>query len=124
MTVRRWICGVAVCAAASGACFFEDLFGPAGSGLVTFQWSGDSVLSVGVPRPFTITVLIDGVPTTYPVTLAIPDTTVITFATTPDSVVGKRPGQGHVVASIRSSLSPSIDTSFRVRVTGGPPSGP
>lgn len=107
-------------AIATGACFFQDLFGPAGSGSVTFQWTGDTVLSVGVPRPFTVSVLIDGVPTNFSVELAIPDTTVIAFGTTSDSVVGKRPGHGDVRASIRSSISPSIDTLFRVRVTGGP----
>jgi hypothetical protein len=106
---------------AAGACFLSDLFETAGQGAVTFQWTGDSVLTTGVPRPIRVTLMVDGVPVSEPqVELTIPDTTVIRFRTTHDSIVGCRSGRGNVVASVRSSLSPFIDSVFSVRANGGP----
>jgi hypothetical protein len=55
-----------------------------------------------------------------PVQLAIPDTTVVRFRTTHDTIIGCRSGTGNVVARVTSSLSPSIDSVFTIRVNGGP----
>ena len=110
---------------AAGACFLGDLFGDAGQGAVTFQWTGDSVMTSGVVKPIHVTLMVDGLPVTEPpVELTIPDTTVIRFRTTHDSIIGCRSGRGNVVASVRSSLSPFIDSVFSVRVSGGPASCP
>lgn len=119
-----WI-GAAVVGVAAGACFLGDLFGPAGPHAVQFQFSGDSTISSGVPTPIRVTLMVDGLPASEPpVQLAIPDTTVIRFRTNHDTIIGCRSGQGNIVARITTSLSPSIDTTFRIRVSGGPASCP
>lgn len=112
-----FLCLVGVVGAGS-ACFLDDLFADAGARAVTFQWTGDTVVAVGVPTFFQVTVAVDGVPAaTYPVELEIPDTTNLKFGVTHDTVIGLRPGHGDdVVARIRSSLSPAIDSAFNIRV--------
>lgn len=106
----------ATIASVLGACAFGDLFQAAGPGDVRFVWVGDSVVTVGVAAPFQVMLLVDGAPASTPaVRVAIADTTVIAFDMTGDSIIGRRPGQGDVVAWIESSLAPRIDTVFRIR---------
>lgn len=98
------------------ACAFGDVFKAAGPGKVQFVWVGDTVATIGTATPFQVTLLIDGIPAATPtVRVAIPDTTVIAFGSTQDSIVGRRPGFGDVVAWIESSLAAGIDTAFRIR---------
>lgn len=98
------------------ACAFGDLFTAAGPGDVRFVWVGDTVVTIGVATPLEVTLLIDGMPAGTPaVRVAIPDTTVIAFGSTQDSVVGRRPGHGDIVVWVESSLAPRIDTVFRIR---------
>jgi len=108
-------------AVAGGACFLGDLFGPAGSGDVRFLWTGDTVLTSGVATPISVSLTVDGLLITEPrVELAIPDTTVLKFGATHDTIIGCRSGRGEVVARVNSSLSPFIDSAFSIHVTGGP----
>jgi hypothetical protein len=112
------LCGLGTVAA--GACALGDLFGPAGSGDVRFEFTGPSTISRGVATAIAVSLRVDGVPVTEPpIELSIPDTSVIQFRTTHDTIIGCRAGDGDIVARISSSLSPSIDTVFTIRVTGG-----
>ena len=102
--------------AAGYACAFGDVFKSAGPGDVQFVWVGDTIVTVDSAMHFEITLLVDGVAAASPaVHLAIPDTTVIRFGVTQDSIVGVRPGNADVEAWIESSLAPRVDTVFRVR---------
>jgi hypothetical protein len=103
-------------AATLTACAFTDVFKPAEAGDVQFVWVGDTLVTVGTAIPFQIALQIDGAPASSPaVRVTIPDTTVITLDATGDSIIGRRPGQGDVVAWVESSLAARIDTVFRVR---------
>jgi hypothetical protein len=102
--------------AAGYACAFGDVFKSAGPGDVQFVWVGDTIVTVDSAMHFEITLLVDGVAAATPVVrVAIPDTTVIRFGATPDSIVGVRPGNAGVDAWVESSLAPRVDTVFRVR---------
>ena len=98
------------------ACAFGDVFKSAGPGDVQFVWVGDTTVTVDSAMHFEITLLVDGVVAASPVVrVGIPDTTVIRFGSTQDSIVGVRPGNADVEAWIESSLAPRVDTVFRVR---------
>lgn len=98
------------------ACAFGDLFQAAGAGAVRFVWTGDTVVTVGAAAPFQVTLLIDGSPAATPaVHVEIPDSTRISLAATHDSIIGRQPGYGDVVAWIESSLAARVDTVFRIR---------
>lgn len=110
------IATVLLASAALASCSFRDLFADAGPGDLEFVWVGDTVVTVGASTPFHVTLMVDGLPAPSPaVRIAIPDTTVITFGATADSIVGRRPGQADVVAWIESSLAARVDTVFRIR---------
>lgn len=98
------------------ACVFGDVFKTAGPGDVRFVWVGDTVVTIDSAMHFEITLLVDGVAASSPaVRVAIPDTTVIAFASTQDSIVGLRPGYGVIAAWVESSLAPRVDTVFLIR---------
>lgn len=98
------------------ACAFGDVFKAAGPGEVQFVWVGDTVATIGAATPFQVTLLIDGIPAATPtVRVAIPDSTKISLAATQDSIIGRQPGFGDVVAWIESSLAARVDTVFRIR---------
>ncbi len=100
----------------AGSCGFGELFSSAGPGEVQFVWVGPTEVPIDSAISFEVTLLVDGVPaTTPPVRLTIPDTTRIDFGATQDSIIGKRQGFGDVVAWIENSMTPRIDTVFRVR---------
>ena len=123
MTPHRavWMTATALGVAAAGGCFLSDLFGPTGPHRVTFQWTVDSTISTGVPTPIAVALLVDGLPASEPpVRLSIPDTTVIRFRTNHDTIIGCKAGRGDVVASITTSLSPSVDSVLSIKVSGGP----
>jgi len=99
------------------ACAFSDVFRAEGVRDVRFEWASDTLLTIGVAVPVRVNVLVDGVAApALLVTITIPDTTVVTFGVTHDSIVGKRAGHGDVVAQVQSSLSSAVDSAFRLRV--------
>ena len=111
---------VAIAAAAAlGSCTFGDVFAEAGPGDVQFVWVGPTEVRRGDTIAFQVTLLVDGVPATTPaVHVAIPLVTPvrITFGATQDSIAGIQTGPGEVEAWISSSLTPRIDTVFRIQV--------
>lgn len=102
--------------AAVTACAFTDIFKQSGPGDVVFVWVGDTLVTVGVASPFRIELRVDGVAVSTPsVRVVIPDTTNLDFASTTDSLIGKRPGFADIVATVSTSLSPQVDSTFRIR---------
>jgi hypothetical protein len=100
-----------------GACTLGDLFSDVGARAVLFEWIGDTVVSVGARAPVIVAVRVEGTVTPgLTIELEIPDTTNLKFGATHDTIVGLRPGHGDVIARTRSSLSPAIDSVFRIRV--------
>ena len=126
--MRSRVATMLVCllgSAAVGACFLSDLFGTAGHSQVVFQWTGNSDIRSGEATPIHVSLVINGLPVSEPpVELAIPDTTIVRFRTTQDTIIGCRSGTGNVVARVTSSLSPSIDSVFTIHVSGGPANPP
>jgi hypothetical protein len=116
---------LALCGAACGAgCGLSDVFATPGAGAVVFVWQSDSVLGDGQVIPILITVLAGAEPLAGPrLEVTIPDTTIIAFDATGDSIVAKRSGRADVVVELRSSLTTGVspDTVFTIRVIGAPP---
>lgn len=113
-----------VVAVATAACGLSDVFAAAGVEDVRFVWESDSVLQVGEVVPIRVSVLVADQPMESPrIVVAIPDTVYIAPNATGDSLVARRVGRGDVLVGLLSSVATglSADTSFEIRVLGGPP---
>jgi hypothetical protein len=101
----------------TAACALGDLFRAAGPGDVSFRWTGDTVIAVGVASFFHVDLLVDGAEVDQPAVLVtIPNPQRFDFAATQDSLIGLQPGTGDLVATIVSSLGGRLDSTFRIRV--------
>jgi hypothetical protein len=105
-------------------CGFADLFEASGAAAVRLTYQGDTVLSLGSPRPFSIVVEADGVVLRDPpLAFSISDTSVIALTPLADSVVPRQVGQAAITARLTSAIlaEPYPVLVQPVRVTGGPP---
>jgi hypothetical protein len=101
-----------------------DALGPSGPRGVTFTYVGDTVLRVGTPAAFGVTVAAEGVPLPQPrLRVAItPDSTRVILNVTGDSLIPCQSGPASLlVVLLHSSAAGSDmpDTAIGLRVTGG-----
>lgn len=110
--------GVLLLAVGLSACGLADVFAASGPRNVSFAWLGPADLTVGVPVKVSIAVIVGGAPVDAPaLTVSLPDTTRIAFASTTDSIVGLRAGRGEVAVMLQSSLATTpIDTVFSLQI--------
>ena len=109
---------LALLASLAASCGLGDAFAPGGAGDVVFVLQSPADLTINVAAPLDVVVLVDGSPVATPnLVVTFPDTTRITQASTPDSIVGLRNGPGDVAVRLVSSLATTpVDTVFRIQV--------
>ena len=109
-------------------CSVFDAVGAGEPRQVTLVYSGDTILSVNVPRPVVVTVLADGVPLPQQrLQVAItPDSTRVTLNVAGDSLIPCRAGQAALLLRLLHSSAVGTatpDTTIALHVTGGAPPG-
>lgn len=110
-------------AAAVASCGLSDVFAAASVRDVQFRWESDSTLRIGDTVPIRVSVLVAGQPMERPhLAVTVLDTTIIESNAAGDSLYARNVGRGDVVVELRSSLiaGESADTTFEIRVLGGP----
>jgi hypothetical protein len=105
-------------------CTVLDAFGPTGPRGVTFIYTGDTVLTVGPPKPIDVTAFAQGVPLPQqPLRAAIsPDSTHVTLNVAGDSLIPCKAGQASLLVRLLHSSAAGTDmpdTSIALKVTGG-----
>ena len=105
---------LALLASLAASCGLGDAFAPGGAGDVEFVWQGPPDLTINIAVPLNVQVLVDGSPLANPnLVVTFPDPTRIDYASTTDSIVGLRNGQGQVAVRLVSSLATTpVDTVF------------
>ena len=110
-------------------CMVLDALAPPGPRGVTFTYVGDTVLRVGTPAAFTLTVTAQGVPLPQPwlrVEIS-PESTQVLLNVTGDSLIPCQAGQASLLVGLLHSSaagSDMPDTAIGLRVTGGGPPNP
>ncbi|HXF94566.1 MAG TPA: hypothetical protein VNI61_00550 [Gemmatimonadales bacterium] len=113
-----------VAAAATLACGLGGLVSSAGLRDVVIEFQGDTVLPVGVSRPFRITVRAEGEVLVAPrLALTIADTSVVVLTAGGDSLLGRKAGSRtelivRLLTSVATDSTPTLAQGLRV--TGGP----
>lgn len=101
-------------------CGFGDLFRTAGPRDVTIGYTGSSIIVIGSPAPFTITVTANGVPVSHPpLSLESSDTSIFIINPTRDSLIPLQFGSATLTARVNdpafTDSMPALDVHIRVR---------
>lgn len=101
-------------------CGFGDLFQAAGPRDVTITYAGSSIIVIGSPAPFTITVTANGAAVSNPrLSLESSDTSVFVINPTRDSLIPLQFGTATLTARVNdpafTDSMPALDVHIRVR---------
>lgn len=108
------------------ACAVFDVFEPAGSRQVVFQYTGVTQLRVGDRAPFAVTVLAEGAVVPRPrLRIAVLDSTIVALAASGDTLVARKAGRTDLHIRLEHSLLSGDlpDTTIALHVSGGGPPG-
>ncbi len=89
---------------AAFACVVSDALTGPKTAVVALRFTGDSVLVVGDTVAFAVTAAIDGAPLAAPHFRFIIEDTLVASRTSGDSIVARRRGRTHLIASLTSPL--------------------